>query len=121
MINLSELKIGQSAKIESVGSKGATRQHLLDMGIIPNTIIKFVKLAPLGDPMEFKLRGYSLSLRKDDARSIKVTLIDEKEDTIQKTIIRNKTIHPGLGENGINYHDRKTGGKCVCIYQKTYG
>ena len=54
-MTLQELEIGQLAIIKSVGGDGALRQHFLDMGIIPNTKIKLIKLAPLGDPMEFRL------------------------------------------------------------------
>lgn len=106
MKTLKDLEVGQSAKIISVGGKGATRQHLLDMGIIPETIIKFEKLAPLGDPMEFSLRGYKLSLRKDDAKTIRVKLCDEEKNI--NNVIRKKNYHPGLGESGIKYHDKKT-------------
>ena len=105
MTTLKDLSIGQSAKIISVGGKGATRQHLLDMGIIPETIIKFEKLAPLGDPMEFSLRGYSLSLRKDDAKTIKVELCQE-EQTYTEIVI--DQAHPGFGEEGYKYHNKKT-------------
>ena len=106
MKTLDELKIGETAKIISVSGNNVTRQHLLDMGIIPETVITFTKYAPLGDPMEFSLRGYNLSLRKDDAKTIKIELCENK-DELQKPII-SKNIHPGLGENGKKYHDKKT-------------
>ena len=107
MISLKDLKLGQSGKIVSVGGKGATKQHLLDMGMIPETVVKFEKLAPLGDPMEFSLRGYKLTLRKDDAKNIKVELCEEEViDEVQ--IKKNKKLHPGLGESGSKYHDKKT-------------
>jgi len=106
MTTLKDLKIGESARVISVGGKGATKQHLLDMGVIPETVIKFEKLAPLGDPMEFSLRGYRLSLRKDDAKNIKV---EKCEDYIfENTNVIKKSPHPGLGENGIKYHDKKS-------------
>ena len=107
MISLKDLQLGQSGKIISVGGKGATKQHLLDMGIIPETIVKFEKLAPLGDPMEISLRGYKLTIRKDDAKNIKVEVCDE-EIIEQTQINKNKSLHPGLGENGKKYHDKKT-------------
>ena len=106
MKTLKDLKIGESAKIISISGKGATKQHLLDMGMIPETVVKFEKLAPLGDPMEFSLRGYKLSIRKDDAKNIKVELC--KEEQIEVPNINIKTSHPGLGENGYKFHDRKT-------------
>lgn len=106
MITLKELKTGQSAKILSVGGKGFNRQHLLDMGVIPETIIKLVAIAPLGDPMVFSLKGYELSLRKEDAKRIKVELCDEQITNTDNVV--NKTDHPGFGENGDKYHDKKT-------------
>ena len=106
MITLKDLKIGESAKIVSINGKSQNRQHLLDMGIIPGTVIKLEKLAPLGDPMEFSLKGYKLSLRKDDAKNIKVELTEEQ--TFVKNNIDKKTYHPGFGESGKNYHDKKT-------------
>ena len=62
-MNLNELTIGQSAVIKTVGGEGQLRQHFLDMGVIPGIEIKLVKLAPMGDPMEFTLHGYELTLR----------------------------------------------------------
>ena len=64
---LSELAVGSSAVIRLVGGEGQLRQHFLDMGVIPGTEIKLVKLAPMGDPMQFTLHGYELTLRVADA------------------------------------------------------
>ena len=58
MSTLRDLKIGESAVIESIGGEGATRQHLLDMGMTPGTKVKVIKFAPLGDPVEVRVRGY---------------------------------------------------------------
>ena len=55
-----------------MGGEGALRLRLLDMGLIPKTAVCVEKLAPLGDPIELRVRGYSLSLRKEDARNITV-------------------------------------------------
>ena len=63
---------GQEAVITSVGGTGVLRCRLLDMGLIPKTSVRVEKLAPLGDPMELRIRGYALSLRKEDARNITV-------------------------------------------------
>lgn len=76
IMTLDKLPIGKSAIITSVGGEGALRLRLLDMGIIPKTEIFVYKVAPLGDPIEIHLRGYSLTIRKDDAEIIEVT---EKE------------------------------------------
>mgnify|MGYP003059011326 CR=1 FL=1 len=57
-MKLNELKIGQCARITSVGGEGALRQHFLDMGVIPGAEVTLVKLAPMGDPMELQIHGY---------------------------------------------------------------
>ena len=67
-MTLCDLKIGQSAVVQSVGGEGALRQHFLDMGVIPGAEITLVKYAPMGDPMELRIHGYELTLRVDDAR-----------------------------------------------------
>ena len=66
------LPLGQEAVITAVGGAGALRLRLLDMGLIPKTTVRVEKVAPLGDPIELRVRGYSLSLRKEDARNIEV-------------------------------------------------
>ena len=66
-MTLKDLEIGQSAKVIKVGGAGALRQHFLDMGIIPGAVVTLVKYAPMGDPMELRIHGYELTLRKDDA------------------------------------------------------
>lgn len=71
-MKLSELKIGQSAYIKAVEGNVALRRRLLDMGLTPKTKVTLRKTAPLGDPMELFLRGYDLTLRKDDAKNIEV-------------------------------------------------
>ena len=57
-MNLKELGKGQTARILSVGGDGELRQHFLDMGVIPGAEISFVKLAPMGDPIEYRIHGY---------------------------------------------------------------
>ena len=71
-MTLDMLPPGQEAVITSVGGTGVLRCRLLDMGLIPKTSVRVEKLAPLGDPMELRSRGYALSLRKEDARNITV-------------------------------------------------
>ena len=71
-MTLDKLPIGQSAVIRTVGGEGALRCRLLDMGLIPGTRVEIIKVAPLGDPLELMVRGYSLSIRKEDARKIEV-------------------------------------------------
>lgn len=72
-MTLDELKIGSSAVITAVGGEGALRLRLLDMGLIPRTRVSMVKIAPMGDPMEITVRGYVLTLRREDAAKIEIT------------------------------------------------
>lgn len=72
-MTLDKLKIGSSAVITKVGGEGELRIRLLDMGLIPKTKVTLVKAAPLGDPIEVRLRGYELTLRLADAAMIEVT------------------------------------------------
>jgi Fe2+ transport system protein FeoA len=69
-MKLSQLVPGKCGIIKTVGGEDALRHHLLDMGLTPGTRILVRKIAPLGDPMELNLRGYELTLRKDDADKI---------------------------------------------------
>ena len=69
-MKLNQLKKGESAVIEAVGGEGALRQHFLDMGVIPGAEITLVKYAPMGDPVEFRIHGYELTLRLADAEKI---------------------------------------------------
>ena len=71
-MTLDKLPLGQEAVITAVGGEGALRCRLLDMGLIPKTRVRVEKVAPLGDPLELRVRGYSLSLRKEDAGKIDV-------------------------------------------------
>ena len=70
---LDKLPIGESCVIRQVGNhRGAVKRRLIDMGLTPGTEVKLIKMAPFGDPMELQLRGYELSLRKEDAAQIQV-------------------------------------------------
>ena len=69
-MTLRELEPGKSGIVTLVGGEGALRQHFLDMGIIPGTLVKTVKYAPLGDPVQIRLHGYELTLRLADAEKI---------------------------------------------------
>ena len=69
---LKELDVGKSVVITAVGGEGVLRCRLLDMGLIPNTKVTVQKIAPMGDPMEIRLRGYELTLRLDDAAKIEI-------------------------------------------------
>ena len=71
-MTLNELKIGQSGVITAVGGDGPLRCRLLDMGLIPGTAVKLMKVAPMGDPIEIRVRGYELTLRVEDAMKIQI-------------------------------------------------
>ena len=71
-MTLNELKIGAAAVITDVGGDGALRCRLLDMGIIPKTRVTLQKVAPMGDPIEIRVRGYELTLRVEEAEKIEV-------------------------------------------------
>ena len=76
LVPLSSLNIGQSGVVRLLEGQGEIKRRLMDMGITRGTSISVYKLAPLGDPMELHLRGYSLSLRKKDAEKIKIVVQD---------------------------------------------
>ena len=124
-MTLKDLHIGQSGCISKVGGNGELRQHFLDMGIIPGTVITKIKTAPMGDPVEFDVSGYELTMRLDDAAKIEV---EEEDNTVAEaleategkkisnsgpstgsgTAITGKTEHPGLGEGG-RFHGKDDG------------
>ena len=79
-MTLKELTIGASARVTAVRGEGANRQHILDMGVIPGVVVKLVKVAPMGDPLELQVHGYALALRKADASLIDVEETTEKDD-----------------------------------------
>ncbi len=69
---LSALNAGEKARIVSIGGSGAARRRMLDMGLVPGSTIEMIRKAPMGDPIEFKVRGYMISLRKEEAEQITV-------------------------------------------------
>lgn len=76
-MTLNDLKIGERGVIRAVGGEGALRLRLLDMGLIPRTEVVLQKVAPLGDPIQILIRGYELTLRREDAE--KIELVGEEE------------------------------------------
>ena len=71
---LDELMPGQQAVVKRVGGSGSVRHRLMDMGLVSGVVVETLKAAPLGDPMEYKLRGYHLSLRKTEAHLVEVEI-----------------------------------------------
>ena len=125
-MTLAELKIGQTATILNVGGEGGLRQHFLDMGVLPGVPVTLVKYAPMGDPMELRVHGYELTLRRADARKIEVRRTENgKRETENMTNGKRETEngkqpftfpisdfrspepeHPGFGEGG-HYHQEQ--------------
>lgn len=108
-MTLDKLESG-AAVVTRVGGSGALRQHFLDMGLIPGVEVTFVKRAPLGDPIEYRLRGYKLTLREADAARIDVEFQagetgSADEVAAEKPERLKGAEHPGLGEGG-RFHSR---------------
>lgn len=73
-MTLDQISVGREATIVQVGGGGELRCRFLDMGLIPRTKVRIRKLAPMGDPIEIELRGYELTIRREDAQKIEVKL-----------------------------------------------
>lgn len=73
-LSLSELKPGQKGVVIQIKGSGETRRRIMDMGIVRGSKIIMIRRAPLGDPLEFEIRDYNLTLRKREAKSIYVSL-----------------------------------------------
>lgn len=71
-MTLDKLPVGETAVITKVGGEGVLRCRLLDMGIVPKTKVVVSKVAPLGDPIEIRIRDYTLTLRMEDAEKIEI-------------------------------------------------
>lgn len=135
-MNLDKLAVGKSAKVLTVGGEGALRQHFLDMGVIPGEYVTVTKLAPMGDPMQFTIHGYELTMRLADAAKIEIKEVPSSEVPVytaenlekiyegqkleeqtenekveekrreEEAKRKDSSIHPGLGEEG-KYHDKR--------------
>ena len=100
-MTLKDLQTGEAARIIKVGGNGELRQHFLDMGVIPGTTVKKIRLAPMGDPASFDINGYELTMRLDDAQKIQVEPSDDRTDADgNPDDFSAQTDHPGLGEEG---------------------
>jgi Fe2+ transport system protein FeoA len=69
---LSEMKVGERGRISKVGGSGHVHRRILDMGVIPPATVEVERIAPMGDPIWIRLRGYQLSLRKEEAANVHV-------------------------------------------------
>lgn len=74
--NLNEFVVGQKGIVKKIEAEGKIKRRLFDMGVTPNTEIYLKKLAPLGDPIEVTIRGYELTLRKDEANKILMEVVE---------------------------------------------
>ena len=72
MKTLKDIPIGGKAKVIKIYGEGPIKRRIMDMGITKGVVIRIIKTAPLGDPIELTVRGYELSLRKEDAEKIEV-------------------------------------------------
>ena len=73
--SLTEMKLSEKGRITKVGGDRALRRRILDMGVVPNAEVEIERMAPLGDPVEIKIKGYHLSLRKGEAANIYVEVL----------------------------------------------
>ena len=71
-MTLNEVKVGETAKVVRLHGEGAVKRRIMDMGLTKGTQVTVCKVAPLGDPIELAVRGYELSIRKDEAAAIEV-------------------------------------------------
>lgn len=71
-MTIDDLKIGEDGVITQVGGEGALRLRFLDMGLIPGTKVLLQKTAPMGDPIQIQIRGYELTIRREDAQKIAI-------------------------------------------------
>ena len=72
-MTLNELEVGKIAKVVRINGEGAVKRRIMDMGLVKGTEVTVRKVAPLGDPIEITVRGYELSIRKDEAASIEIS------------------------------------------------
>jgi len=75
MSTLNDLKVGGRARVETIDGADEVSLRLLEMGVTPGVEVRLLGTAPLGDPLEFELRGYRLSIRKSEAARISVVLL----------------------------------------------
>ena len=74
MTTLKDIKIGKKVRVVKLHGEGAVKRRIMDMGLTKGVEVYIRKVAPLGDPIELNLRGYELSLRKEDAEMVEVEL-----------------------------------------------
>lgn len=99
LISLDKVKVGYEAKICSIDCKNrGLRKRILDMGLTPGVKLTIIKVAPMGDPIEVWVRGYELSLRKDDLSAIKVKQVKKAQKPEYKQKSFSSVEHTSIGE-----------------------
>lgn len=99
-MTLDELEIGKDAIISEIACEEVSlRKHILDMGLTPGTEVTLVKVAPMGDPLQLRVRGYELTLRKTDAANITIQDIHDAHKYERKNPQVNSSVHPKKGES----------------------
>jgi Fe2+ transport system protein FeoA len=91
-MTLGDVPLGTTVIVTSVGGEGAFRRRIMELGVLPGTRVELVRIAPLGDPLELRVRGCALSMRRDEARSIAVERLPA-EAVIQPTT----EVHEAVG------------------------
>ena len=76
-VSLDSLRVGTSARVLSVRGEGPLARRLMEMGVVPGAPVRVIKAAPLGDPLEVRVRNYHLALRRSEAQTISVVMGDE--------------------------------------------
>ena len=74
-ITINDMQIGQRGVVTGLGCSGALRRRIIDMGVTPGAAVTFRRAAPMGDPLELNVRGYELSIRRSEAKEIRVKVI----------------------------------------------
>lgn len=72
---LTRLPMGRAAEVISIGTEGLTRNRLLDLGLVPSTIVEAIRESPAGDPVAYRIRGAVIALRSEESRQITVRMI----------------------------------------------
>lgn len=72
MKTLRDVPVGQTVKVKKLHGQGATKKRIMDMGLLKGAVVRVTKVAPLGDPIELTIRGYELSIRKNEAELVEV-------------------------------------------------
>jgi ferrous iron transport protein A len=76
-LSLADLAVGTRARVIAVKGSDATARRLIEMGVVPGAPVRIIKTAPLGDPLEVRIRSYHLALRRTEAQTISVVISDE--------------------------------------------